>query len=57
MKPMTMRNIAILCRSDPELFAQTAAIPKTITPEEILPSAQETTIALCPSRLPGATPP
>lgn len=35
MKQVTMREFAALCRSDPELYAQTVAIPNTITPEKV----------------------
>ena len=40
MTQITAREFAILCRSDPNLYAQTVAIPGSIEPEKIIALAE-----------------
>ena len=48
MREITVWEFAVLCRSDPELYAQTVAIPKTITPEKIFDLAARNGYRLLP---------
>lgn len=48
MKQITMREFAILCRSDPGLYEQTVAIPNTITPEKVLALAERNGYRIVP---------
>lgn len=50
MKQITMREFAALCRSDPDLNAQTLAIPKTITPEKLFALAAHNGYCIVPER-------
>ena len=53
MIPITMREFAILCRSDPNLYKQTVAIPGTVTPEKILSLAQRNGYRILPEHSPS----
>lgn len=48
MTNITMREFAILCRSDPELYKQTVAIPGTVTPEKVLSLARRNGYRIVP---------
>lgn len=50
MKRITMREFAILCRSDPVLKGQTVAIPGTVTPDKILDLAKQNGYQIVPEK-------
>ncbi len=50
MKQITMREFAILCRRDPDLYEQTVAIPDTITPDKVLGLAERNGYRIVPER-------
>ena len=50
MTQITAREFAILCRSDPNLYAQTVAIPGSIEPEKIIALAERNGYRIAPER-------
>lgn len=50
MKQITMREFAALCRSDPDLYSQMVAIPKTITPEKVFSLASRNGYQIVPEQ-------
>ncbi len=50
MTQITAREFAILCRSDPNLYAQTVAIPGSIEPEKIIALAERNGYQIMPDK-------
>ena len=50
LNQITAREFAILCRSDPNLYEQTVAIPGSIKPEKIIALAERNGYRIVPEK-------